>query len=201
MTTISREKFYQLKITLDGIEPEIWRRVLVSENLSLAKLHLVIQSVTGWWVSHLHQFICKEIHYINPVWWSEFADANSKDERRVRLKNLKLKESDSFVYEYDFGDSWHQNVKVEAIIENTKNRIHPICLDGARACPPEDSGGIPGYRTILQTLNGKESFEKRELMQWLGSRFDPQLFSVNAANRRLKRHFSPKQKSGRVENN
>jgi site-specific DNA-methyltransferase (cytosine-N4-specific) len=60
---MNREKLYQLKITLDGIEPKIWRRVLVSEDLSLAKLHFVIQSAMGWWISHLHQFICKGVHY------------------------------------------------------------------------------------------------------------------------------------------
>ncbi len=191
---MSKENLYQLKITLDGVEPEIWRRVLVSENLSLAKLHDVVQAVMGWWNSHLHQFIYKEVYYLNPAWMDDFGDIKAKDERRVKVKNLKLKEGDFFVYEYDFGDSWQHVIEVEAVTENTKNRKYPVCLDGARACPPEDCGGFPGYGEMLKTLSGKDTEEKRELQQWLGRSFDPEEFSVDDANRELKRQFVPKKK-------
>ena len=191
---MSKENRYELKITLDGIEPEIWRRVLVSENLSLAKLHDVVQAVIGWWNSHLHQFIYKDVYYLNPAWMDDFGGVKFKDERRVKLKNLKLKEGDFFVYEYDFGDSWYHVVEVEAITENTKNRKYPVCLGGARACPPEDCGGVPGYLQMLETLKGEDSEEKREILQWLGRRFDPEAFSLDAANRELKRQFVPKKK-------
>lgn len=191
---MSKENLYQLKIVLDGIEPEIWRRVLVSENLSLAKLHDVAQAVMGWWNSHLHQFIYKDVYYINPAWMDDFGDVKFKDERRVKLKNLKLGEGDFFVYEYDFGDSWRHVVQVESIAENTRNRKYPVCLDGARTCPPEDSGGIWGYAEMLETLKGDDGEEKRELLQWLGGRFDAEAFSVEQANRELKREFVPKKK-------
>ena len=48
---------YQLKITLDGIAPPIWRRVLVPRRTTLRRMHGVIQKSMGWANSHLHMFM------------------------------------------------------------------------------------------------------------------------------------------------
>lgn len=44
----------QLRIDLKGIKPPVWRRVLVPYNITLGKLHDVIQAAMGWTDSHLH---------------------------------------------------------------------------------------------------------------------------------------------------
>lgn len=190
---MSKENLYQLKIVLDGVEPNVWRRVLVSESLSLAKLHDAIQAAMGWWNSHLHQFIHKNVYCIHPDQAdNSFGDIKFKDERRVKLKSLKLKAGDSFVYEYDLGDGWQHIITVEAIADNTRNRKYPVCLDGARACPPEDCGGVFGYADLLETL--RDGAEKQELLEWLGGAFDSEAFSVERTTRKLKRQFAPAKK-------
>src|SRR5260370_42582259 len=48
---------YELKITLRGSKPAVWRRVLVPGGINLNRLHDVLQIVMGWTDSHLHHFV------------------------------------------------------------------------------------------------------------------------------------------------
>jgi hypothetical protein len=47
----------QAKVTLQDIEPPIWRRLLLPPTLNLAELHHVLQAAFGWRDEHLHEFI------------------------------------------------------------------------------------------------------------------------------------------------
>ncbi len=51
-----RPEMCQLKITLVDSEPEVWRRVLVPMQISLAQLHTVVQQVMGWENLHDYRF-------------------------------------------------------------------------------------------------------------------------------------------------
>lgn len=179
---ISRERVYQLDIRLTGIEPPIWRRILVSDQISLASLHLLFQIVMGWEHSHLHQFIVDGIRYGEPD--PEY-DEEMKDERRSTLHTIAREKDASFVYEYDFGDGWQHPVTVEDIWTRTEQMLVPRCLDGKRACPPEDCGGTGGYQNLLEVLRDRRHPEYRQLRTWVGSHFDPELFSVQAVNSAL----------------
>ena len=127
------EHVYQLDIRLIGIEPPIWRRITVSDQITLASLHLLLQVVMGWEHSHLHQFIVDGTLYGEPD--SDYDD-EMKDERRVKLHTITREKGASFVYEYDFGDGWQHRITVEGIWTRTENALVPRCLDGKRACPP-----------------------------------------------------------------
>ncbi len=105
------------------------------ETQHLLTLHQMLQVVMGWQNSHLHQFIVGKTDYGEPD--PEYGDT-MKDERRVRLRAIARKEGDSFLYEYDFGDGWRHVITVENIQPMTDYMVVPWCLDGARACPPED---------------------------------------------------------------
>ncbi len=101
---------YQLHIQLANIEPPIWRRIVVSGQITLLTLHQMLQVVMGWENSHLHQFIVGKTYYGEPD--PEYGDT-IKDERRVRLRAIARKERASFIYEYDFGDGWRHVITVE----------------------------------------------------------------------------------------
>ncbi len=54
---------YQLKITLKGVRPPIWRRIQVKSDITLHALHRTIQTVMGWEDEHLHDFNIKGVLY------------------------------------------------------------------------------------------------------------------------------------------
>lgn len=175
---------FQLKIILDESNPIVWRRVLVPGNLSLEKLHLIIQIAMGWENSHLHEFHIKEKRFINPIHDPDGMDAYplTFSEKKFKISDLLIK-SDEFKYLYDFGDGWSHSVIVEQIDEFNEMYLYPLCTDGANACPPEDCGGISRYENLLENLKNKESEEHFELMAWIGGQFNPFSFDANRVNR------------------
>ena len=178
----STDVVYQLHIQLAYIEPPIWRRIVFSGRITLFDLHQMLQVVMGWENYHLHQFIVGTTYYGEPD--PEYG-YEMKDERRVRLRRIAREEGASFLYEYDFGDDWRHVITVEHIEPWTEKMIVPRCLDGARACPPEDCGGIGGYQHLLEALRDRRHPEHKELRAWAGRHFDPELFSLQAVNSAL----------------
>jgi hypothetical protein len=114
----------------------------------------------------------------------EYGD-DMKDDRRVRLRDIAREKGASFLYVYDFGDGWRHRVTVEDISPRTEYSLVPLCLDGKRACPPEDCGGIGGYQNLVEALRDRRHPEHRELRMWVGRHYDPELFSVQAVNSAL----------------
>src|SRR5262249_14519979 len=128
---------FQLKLTLTGSDPSIWRRVQVPD-LTLGELHDVLQVVMGWRDSHMHQFVVSGKHYGRSE--PDF-DMEVDDEDSVLLSRILTGKKPRIVYEYDFGDSWQHDVILERTLEPKPGIKYPICLEGERACPPEDCGG------------------------------------------------------------
>jgi hypothetical protein len=129
---------YQLKIFILGISPMIWRRIKVRSDNTIADLHYIIQIVMGWTDSHLHRFIIHGKDFgIAQIGGISFSD----DPRKVKLADLGWRVKERFLYEYDFGDYWQHQIRVEKILTSKSNNLEPICISGKRACPPEDCGG------------------------------------------------------------
>jgi hypothetical protein len=101
-----------------------------------------------------------------------------------------------FVYQYDFGDGWNHSIVVEKVVRDTV-LDGPMCIDGARACPPEDSGGPWGYGEKLLALAAPDE-ENEELREWIGDDFDPERFDKDSVNKALKRLFRPPVASPRL---
>ena len=180
------EKIYCLEIWLNEIEPRIWRRFEVPSNIRLDKLHDVIQDVMGWTNSHLHSFNVGEDEYSMPYPGDDAYNEGMLDERKAKLTDLVGRTKDRFVYVYDFGDNWEHLVELVEIKEPLQGVKYPVCLEGERACPPDDSGGPWSYPEFLETLRGKNTKERRELMDWLGYEFEPKMFDVKKVNKLLR---------------
>lgn len=121
---------YQLRVVLRAVSPLIWRRVLVRGDTTLADLHAVLQAAFGWSDAHLHRFKIHGREY----------DA-IYESREVRVAELGLRETERFVYDYDLGDLWRHDIRVEQILDGEVGRRYPVCIGGRRAGPPEDCGG------------------------------------------------------------
>ena len=176
------EKIYQLKIWLGEIEPRIWRKFEVPSNIRLDKLNEIIQGVMGWTNSHLHEFNADGVQYGAPYPESDDYNEDMLDESKARLTDLVIRPKDRFAYEYDFGDGWNHIVELVEIREPQENVKYPVCLNGERACPPEDCGGPWSYPELLETLNDPGHEEYGELLEWIGDEFDPEAFDVKEVN-------------------
>jgi hypothetical protein len=178
---------FQLKVTLLDTKPPIWRRVLVAGDSTLDHLHEVIQAAFGWWNYHLHEFEVGPVRYGVPDPEEDWGEP-PRDERRMRLDAI-AREGSSFRYTYDFGDGWEHKVTVERVLPANSVATVPACIDGRRACPPEDCGGPWGYRELLDILADPTHPEHDRRREWIGRPFDPEAFDPGefAANLRAGR--------------
>ena len=175
-------RVFQFLITLKDITPTIWRRIIVPGNYSFWDLHVAIQDSMGWMDCHLHVFRMRHKHSHRTIEIGIPDDDRFDDEPEV-LPDWKHLIHEYFIdigtkceYEYDYGDSWIHEVQLEGILPREKGIKYPKCIGGARACPPEDCGGIPGYQSLLEVISNPESDEYEEMIQWLGDEFDPERF-------------------------
>jgi hypothetical protein len=178
----------QLKITLLGFRPPIWRRVLVPASFDLAKLHRVIQEAFGWEDYHLHAFRIHGVEFgqPDPEGWMEYQS------ERIVLAKLNLKPKTKFRYEYDFGDSWIHEITVEKILSQDEPMSVPVCLAGKRACPPEDSGGPWGFQDMLYAANNPEHPDHEEFKEYIDPDWNPEAFHLEAVNTCLRAAFKPR---------
>ncbi|VGO11811.1 hypothetical protein PDESU_00358 [Pontiella desulfatans] len=176
----------ELKIELEFIEPLIWRRVAVPDSCSLGDLHSVIQTAMGWRDCHLHCFDIDGTKYTFP---NQLPEMDMEDEGTVHLSDLIKSGIKRFLYEYDFGDDWRHWITIEKVSPVDSNSTLPDCLDGARACPPEDCGSIPGYEDLVMAFNDESPDEDQDaLLEWLESMepgWNPDVFDRGRVNKEL----------------
>jgi Plasmid pRiA4b ORF-3-like protein len=170
----------QLRIKLNDVEPEIWRRLLVRSDISLGQLHFVLNAAMGWTCSHLHSFALRDRTFGDPE-LDEDDELEFENEHDFSLQSL-VTEGQVLRYDYDFGDGWEHEVRVEARLRMDERVSYPLCIAGARACPPEDCGGLPGYNDLLRSLANPKDPDHDEVVTWVGGFFDPEGFDVNRTN-------------------
>ena len=179
-------KVFQLKITLEGFSPPIWRRVHVPATLRLDALHRVVQAAMGWTNSHIHEFRFRDRTFSDPA-FDEDGGLEIDDEQEVSLDSLVARvRGQKLRYRYDLGDNWRHEIVFEKALERDERLMHPVCVGGERACPPEDVGGVGGYWRIVEVLANAEHPDRDETLAWIGGAFDPECFDVNLVNRALR---------------
>jgi hypothetical protein len=180
---VSGTKAFQLKITLRYLAPPIWRRVLVTEEITLGQLDRVIQHVMGWGGGHMHEFRLPARGFGAPLRTFGY---EGEDENATLLRDVLVRKGQMLLYEYDFGDGWLHGIQLEKILPPEPGRRYPVCLAGARACPPDDCGGPPGYAQLVEALRDPTDKANAELLEWCGP-WDPETFDPEFVNRMLSR--------------
>jgi hypothetical protein len=194
----------QFLIVLLGTEPLIWRRIQVVDHCSFWDLHVAIQDAMGWMDSHLHEFRVFHPQSGAPSRLG-IPDPDGIDERPC-TPEWEVSLSDYFgwkppsegacaQYLYDFGDRWRNLVALEEMLPRGSVK-YPRCVAGARACPPEDCGGIHGFAEFLEAMTDATHPEDAGLLRWAGGRYAPEAFDPAAVKfsdpkRRWKRAFGP----------
>ncbi|MBI3940615.1 MAG: plasmid pRiA4b ORF-3 family protein [Acidobacteria bacterium] len=181
---MNKRKFsevYEFRISLQGLQPAIWRRIQVRGNYTFWDSHVAIQDSMGWLDCHLHLF-----RILNPATKKRENIGIPDDEDSFDLEVIPGWEravSDYFSienpaaeYEYDFGDDWQHEVVLENIIPREIKRRYPQCVAGERACPPEDCGGIWGYQEFLEAIGNPMHEEHARMLEWAGGSFDSERF-------------------------
>jgi Plasmid pRiA4b ORF-3-like protein len=175
---------HRLKVTLRGSKPPIWRRFEVPSDVTLARLHAIIQLGFGWEDCHLWVF-----ETLSGRYGSSDPDLEIRSAESRKLSEVADWPGDKFRYEYDFGDGWEHDIVVEAVQPAEPGVVYPRCIAGRRACPPEDCGGIRGYYKLLNTLANPRHESHEQILRWLGisspADFDPDRFDLEEASRYL----------------
>jgi Plasmid pRiA4b ORF-3-like protein len=174
---------HTLKVTLLEVEPPIWRRVVVASDTPLPELSAILQVTMGWTEDHVHVFDDGEVQY-GP---QDTELEGVEDEAEQTVAGLLTKPGERLLYEYDaLGDSWEHLLEVEEVGPPAPGEAVPRVIDGARACPPEDLGGAPGYEDFLEAIADPEHGEHEEMLERVGGKFDPEAFDVRAVNAELR---------------
>jgi hypothetical protein len=184
-TSKKASTIFQIKMTLKGIDPPIWRRIH-TPDCTLEELHEIIQVTMGWEFEHLYRFTIGGVDYADPAMTS---DEEVEDACGTRLSVVLPTENrrPRFSYEYDFGDEWIHQLIVEERLLPKEGVKYPICVGGQRACPPEDSGGPWAYSEFVEAVGNPDHRRHDELLEWVGGRFDPERFDQEAVNTELRR--------------
>ncbi|MGO9595293.1 MAG: plasmid pRiA4b ORF-3 family protein [Steroidobacteraceae bacterium] len=190
---VSERVILQLRAVLRGISPLIWRRLLVPSDTSIAQLHDVLQVAFGWEDVHLHRFEIRGREYGLSREGGVLFDT---DARKVRIGDLKLRRMERFTYEYDFGDSWVHDIRIEATLPIDPSKRYPMCVAGKCSAPPEDCGGPDAFMENRWQYEAMGSGESREELdgliddmdeeEWeIARRYHPAGFNRRAINQAL----------------
>lgn len=177
---------YQVKVSLNGAQPPIWRRLLIEPDTSLQDLHRIIQVAMGWQASHLHLFQAKDGTLIGDPAEDFDGMMNFRDEAVVPISAVLSSEGQALRYEYDFGDSWEHEIVLETIIPaEASNEALPRCIKAVRQCPPEDVGGLAGFYDFLEIMEDAAHPEHIDVREWWGEWFEPDFVNLEQINEDL----------------
>jgi len=176
--------FLQIRLSVKDVKPEIWRLVRVSSDITLARLHLILQILMGWQNYHLYAFVIEESRYAPPN--EDDDDFGKSKSIQTKLSSIFAKTAKTITYEYDFGDGWEIELRIESIPDMARQKHSAECIEGARHGPAEDSGGPHGYMEKVRILNNPSHKRHQEMRDWIGPDFDSEDFDIEETNEMLK---------------
>lgn len=162
MTNGTDAKVYLLHVWIRQISPMIWRRLLVRSDSTISDLHYTLQIAFGWSDEHLNLF---HIHGQDYGVYHDGGINFSTDPNQVRLCDFKYRINERFLYEYDFGDCWQHEVRVEERLALKDQRLYPSCIGGKRRVPPEDCGGPLAFMARRDEISLQVAAISRQTMR------------------------------------
>lgn len=183
-------KAYILKLTFEGIVPEVWRKVVIPAGATFNRLHETIQNVTNFkshiGVYHYFSFPLEDVIITNSedmIQQKEVAGKQVKQPTRIKIDKY-LEEDGQLLYQYDFADDWKIKIVLEEIVEDYYFG-YPTILDGAGMAPPEGVGGPEAYMEFLKVIHDSTHPEYREKRAWAETMgYNP--LDLDAINQNLK---------------
>jgi hypothetical protein len=173
---------YEVQVTLDHITPPIWRRFTVPAAITLEQFHAALLAVMGWSGGHLYEFRVRGETYGDP---EALGDPDVTPAAVMTLAQAVHRRQGTFYYVYDWGDEWWHQIKLRDYRPQAPGETVPRILDGARACPPEDVGGVWGYGDFLEAVQNPTHPEHAAMLSWVGGSWDPEHFDRELLQRRL----------------
>ncbi len=164
-------KIFEIKATLQGLKSEVYRTFQVDSSINLQVLHEVFQALFGWENFHLH-------------FYQDHKSQDIKKEDQVKLSDAIAKGED-LKYVYDYGDSWTIKCELIRIFDDSAINKYPVCIDGLRKSPPEDSGGVTGYEMSLELISLSPKKDYSLITEWYGKDYDPNYFNLDEVNQAL----------------
>jgi hypothetical protein len=158
---------YVVKVTLLGIRPPVWRRILVSRETTFRNLHRTLQTVMGRTSAHLHRFVLPDTRNFG---FGQGFGGKVGNENKTTLRALLEFPGAKLLYEYDFGDCWRHELVLERVLVGDES-FRQMCVAGERQCPPEDSGGPQWYAELLKAFAQEAHPEPTSVREWLGDDF------------------------------
>lgn len=172
---------YKIKIYIDGIEPLIWRTLLIQPDLFLTDFHKIIQTTIGWENIYHHIFIRNDKKFGDP-YALDIGNQDFIDYTTIQVQDLLKTEGDIINYIYDFSDYWKHIIILEEIIHDARNYFYPFCIDGERECPIENSGGVDKYYDLVKILQTPGHPKYEEFIDIFGEEYDPEFFDADIVN-------------------
>jgi len=157
--------------------------MMVRSDTPLDRLHHILQLAMAWSDGHLHEFVANGVAYGTAD--EEWSD-DVEDERHAYLADVASLAGDRLLYRYDFGDGWECDLVIERVLDPQPGVEYPLCVNGRRAGPPEDVGGVWGYAQFLDALADPTHPEHQQQVEWAGGDFDPEEFDRARINALLR---------------
>jgi hypothetical protein len=179
-------KIYQVKVTLAGIEPAIWRRFRVRGDVKLTQLHRILQVLMSWKDRHMYLFESGTDQFVDPdTWEDEWDEEEPGDAEKTKLSSLLRKAGDTLIYRYDMGDNWEHVLLLEEVTSPVPGEAYPVCMAGERSSPPEDVGGTTGYEELLAVLSDPKHRDYKDIRARIDEDWNPEKFDCTRVNNRL----------------
>ena len=166
---------FRVRVDLNDAHPPIWRRLDLRSDLTLAAVHQVLQAAYDWTDSHLHRFsIGGDTFDMGAEWFlCEYDVEEGEDEgtpdAEVTLDETLVEPGDVLHYVYDYGDNWDLTIRLEEVLPLTDDAPQARCVDGARAAPPDDCGGLRDAEDLTEIVDAPAAFDIAELNERLVS--------------------------------
>ena len=190
---------FDLRVSIQDTEPEIWRRLLVPETITIPELHRVLQAAFGWEDRHLYGIRCVDRLgeprvIVGPDGAADETGAEpASGVVLFELLDAQKTGPSTLEYEYDFGDAWTHLFEVASGAGRAARPVTGwIRSCGANRGPVEDAGGTSGYARLIEALADPSDAEHQDLAGWYkfatgqdAATFDPYAFDAAALNSRL----------------